>query len=76
MATKRTKAGHSAARAKRRLRPAAPKAVRALLEETALLRPLIKRVDADTIELRSRAEIVVTTNNLRSPRSHDRVRDL
>jgi hypothetical protein len=41
---------------------------RALLEETPLLRPLIARVDADTISLRNGAEIVVQTNNIRSPR--------
>jgi hypothetical protein len=42
--------------------------VRALLEETPLLRPLIRRVDADTIELKNGAEIIIQTNNVRSPR--------
>jgi hypothetical protein len=42
--------------------------VRALLEETPLLRPLIKRVDGDRIALRNGAEIIVVTNNVRSPR--------
>jgi hypothetical protein len=41
---------------------------RALLEETPLLKPLIKRVDADTIELKNGADIIVQTNNIRSPR--------
>jgi hypothetical protein len=42
--------------------------VKALLEETPLLAPLIRKVDADRIELRNGAEIAVVTNNTRSPR--------
>jgi hypothetical protein len=42
--------------------------VKALLEETPLLRPLIRRVDGDRIVLRNGAEIIVVTNNTRSPR--------
>jgi hypothetical protein len=42
--------------------------VRALLEETPLLRPLIRKVDTDTIELKNGADIIVQTNNIRSPR--------
>jgi len=41
---------------------------RALLEDTPLLAPLVRRIDGDRIELRNGAEIVVTTNNTRSPR--------
>jgi hypothetical protein len=42
--------------------------IRAHLEETPLLAPLIKRIEGDRIELRNRAEIIVQTNNTRSPR--------
>jgi hypothetical protein len=43
--------------------------IRALIEETPLLSPLLARPPrGDRIELRNRAEIVVTTNNIRSPR--------
>ncbi len=42
--------------------------IRALIEDCALLRPLIKRVDGDSIELHNGAEIIVQTNNLRAPR--------
>jgi hypothetical protein len=42
--------------------------IRALIEECPLLRPLVRRVDADTISLRNGAEIVVQVNNTRSPR--------
>jgi hypothetical protein len=38
------------------------------LEETPLLAPLIKRIEGDRILLRNRAEIIVQTNNTRSPR--------
>jgi hypothetical protein len=41
---------------------------RALLEETPLLSPLIRRVDGDRITLRNGAEIRVVTNNTRAPR--------
>jgi hypothetical protein len=41
---------------------------RALLEETPLLRPLIRQVDSNRIRLRNGAEIIVQTNNTRSPR--------
>jgi hypothetical protein len=42
---------------------------RAAIEEAPLLAPLLaKRPSGDRIELRNRAEIVVTTNNVRSPR--------
>jgi hypothetical protein len=43
--------------------------IRASIEETPLLTPLLaKPPRGDRIELRNRAEIVVTTNNIRSPR--------
>jgi hypothetical protein len=42
--------------------------IRALLQETPLLAALIERVGDDRIELRNRAEIIVQTNNTRSPR--------
>ena len=42
--------------------------IRANLEETALLKPLIKKIDGDGILLRNGAEIIVQTNNVRSPR--------
>ena len=43
--------------------------IRAAIEETPLLTPLLaKPPRGDRIELRNRAEIVVTTNNIRSPR--------
>ena len=43
--------------------------IRALIEETPLLSPLLARPPrGHRIELRNRAEIVVTTNNIRSPR--------
>jgi hypothetical protein len=41
---------------------------RALLEETPLLAPLIARIKGERILLRNGAEILVTTNNIRSPR--------
>ncbi len=41
---------------------------KALLQETPLLAPLIRKVDADRIALRNGAEIIVQTNNVRSPR--------
>ena len=42
--------------------------IRACLEETPLLSPLIQRVDGDRILLKTGAEIIVQTNNVRSPR--------
>src|SRR5208282_2333600 len=42
--------------------------IKALLEETPLLAPLVRKVDCDRIALRNGAEIVVQTNNVRSPR--------
>ncbi len=42
--------------------------IKSNLEDTPLLKPLIKRVEGDRITLRNGAEIVVTTNNVRSPR--------
>jgi hypothetical protein len=42
--------------------------IRALLEETPLLAQLIERIEGDRILLRNRAEIIVQTNNTRSPR--------
>jgi hypothetical protein len=42
--------------------------IRAHLEETPLLAPLIRKVDSDRIALRNGAEIIVQTNNIRAPR--------
>jgi hypothetical protein len=42
--------------------------IRAHLEETPLLAPLIHKVDSDRIALRNGAEILVQTNNIRAPR--------
>ena len=42
--------------------------IRGLFEQTPLLKPLIKRVDASTIELTNRAEITVLPNNIRASR--------
>jgi len=42
--------------------------IRAHLEETPLLAPLIRKVDGDRIALRNGTEIVVQTNNIRAPR--------
>jgi hypothetical protein len=41
---------------------------RANLEETPLLAPLVQRVKGDKIMLRNGAQIIVQTNNVRSPR--------
>jgi hypothetical protein len=42
--------------------------IKGLLEETPVLRPLIARIEGDRILLRTGAEIIVQTNNTRSPR--------
>jgi len=42
--------------------------IRANIEETAMLAPLIQRVDGDRILLRNGGEIIVQANNTRSPR--------
>jgi hypothetical protein len=43
--------------------------IRAHLEETPLLAPLIRKVDSDRIALRNGAEILVQTNKIRAPRA-------
>ena len=42
--------------------------IRALLEDTPLLKPLIRKIESDRIELRNGAELIIQTNNTRSPR--------